>query len=127
MATGTATQKVFEGRTIDAEAPFVSGEFWEAGKMIRGEVVRIYETILEGKKSLAYVVELDGEHVEIDGEDWERVSIGNLAGFRMALQAAGIERLFLKDTIEMECESVKAAKKQGYSPRANFRIRVTRS
>jgi hypothetical protein len=125
--TATATAKVFEGRTLDAEAPFVSGEFWETGKTIRGEVVRIYETVLDGKKSLAYVVELDGETVYIDGEEWERVSIGNLAGFRMALQAAGIERLFLKDVIEMECESIKAAKKVGYSPRANFRIRVTRS
>jgi hypothetical protein len=122
----TALQKVLEGRTVDAEAPFVSGEFWTVGKIVKGEVVRIYPTTLDGKSSLAYVIELE-DPVEIDGEDWERVSVGNLAGFRMALQACGTERLFLKDSIEMECESIKPAKKEGYSPRPNFRLRISRS
>ncbi len=117
--------KVFEGRTVDAEAPFLSGEFWEVGKIVVGKVVRVYPTTLDGKTSLAYVVELS-EPVTIDGEDWDRVSIGNLAGFRMALQAGGIEELIVNDVIEMECESIKAAKKPGYSPRRNFRVKVLR-
>jgi len=124
--TGTATAKVFEGRTLDAEAPFASGEFWAIGKILKGEIVRIYQTVMDEKPSLAYVVELE-DPVEIDGEDWERVSIGNLAGFRMALQAAHQDRLYLKDVIEMECESIKKAKKEGYSPRPNFRLKITRT
>src|SRR5258707_14143383 len=122
MATGTAATKIFEGRSLDVEAPFASGEFWEIGKIIKGEVVRVYTTELEGKSSLAYVVELD-DPVEIDGEEWERVSIGNLAGFRMALQAAHIERLYMKDLIETECESIRKAKTEAYSRRANFRVK----
>lgn len=122
----TATQKVFEGRTLDADAPFLSGEFWTQGKMVTGEVVRIYPTEMEGKQSLAYVLSLQ-EPVEIDGEDWELVSIGNLSGFKLAMLGAGLERLFLKDLVELECQSIKPAKKATFSPRPNFRIKVTRS
>ncbi len=117
--------KVFEGRTIDVEAPFLSGEFWEVGKLIEGKITRIYQTILDGKPSLAYVLEV-GQPVSINGEEWDRVSLGNLTGFQMALQACGMERLFMNDVIEIECESVKPAKKEGYSPRPNFRLKVLR-
>ena len=122
----TAAAKVFEGRTLDVDAPFLSGAFWEVGKKIRGEVIHIKDTIFDGKSSLAYVLELD-EPVEVDGDDWERVSIGGLAGFKMALQACGVPRLFLKDQIEMECESIKLSKKENYSPRPNFRVLITRT
>lgn len=123
---GTATApKVFQGRTLDADAPFVGGDFWEVGKVIRGEVAKIKPSMMAGKNTLIYVIELDAP-VEIDGEEWDRVSLGNLTGFQLVLQDAGIDRLFLKDQIEMECESIKKPKKEGYSPRPNFILKVTR-
>ncbi len=121
----TATGKVMEGRTLDADAPFASGDFWEVGKTIKGEVSRVYATQFDGKSSLAYVVELE-EPVDIDGEEWDRVSIGNMAGLRLALQSCHTDRLYSKDVIELECESIKKAKKEGYSPRPNFRLKISR-
>src|SRR5713226_8362018 len=126
MASTTGTVKVFQGRTVDADAPFVGGNFWEVGKVIRGEITKIKPSMLDGKSSLIYVVELEAP-VDIDGEEWDRVSLGNLTGFQLAMQDAGIERLFLKDVIELECESVKKPKKEGYSPRPNFLLKVNRS
>lgn len=125
-AFGTAREaKVFEGRTSDVDAPFVSGEFWEAGKIIRGKVTRAFTSTIGEKSSLAYEIELE-EPIFMDGEEWERVSVGNLAGFRMALTACKTDRLYKDDEIEIECESVKKPKKEGYSPRPNFRLKITR-
>src|SRR5712664_1288355 len=111
--------QTFEGRTADAEAPFLSGSFWTVGKTIRGSVSRRFETVIDGKTSPAIVLDLE-ESVEVDGEDWDRVSVGNLAGIRMAAQSAKDEQgksapivLKVKDVIEIECESIKPAKKEG--------------
>jgi len=112
----------FEGRTVDAEAPFLSGAFWKPGVLVRGVVSKIY---VDKDQRTNYVLELESP-VEIDGEEWDRVSIGNLAGFKMALQAMHMERLRVKDILEMECEDIKPAKKEGYSPRPNFRLKVVR-
>lgn len=125
MATpAPGTGKVFHGRTLDADAPFVGGDFWETGKWIQGEVTKVKPSTLGGHK-FSYLVELESP-VEIDGEEWDRVTIGGLTGFSMALQAAGIDRLYPKDLIRMECESIKKPKKEGYSPRPNFAITVNR-
>jgi hypothetical protein len=119
--------QVFEGRTSDAEAPFVSAAFWTEGKQISGVVTKIFMSQASPDKQpdTCYVLTLD-EPVELDGEEWDRVSVGNLAGFRMALQAMGLDRLKVKDALEMECTDIKAAKKEGYSPRPNFRLRISR-
>src|SRR5258708_1486743 len=125
-ATAEGRMKVFEGRTMDAEAPFVAADFWEIGKSISGEITKVFPSSIEGKSSMCYVIELESPIV-MDGEEWDRVSIGNLSGFRLAMTAAGIDRLYTKDLIELECESIKKAKKEGYSPRPNFRVRVSRA
>ncbi len=117
-------RKEYEGRTEEGEYPFVNAEFWTIGRMIRGVVVRIKETEIEGKKSPALELELDAP-VEIEGEEWERVSIGNLAGIRMALQNYRPEVIRVKDFLELECTSIKETKKEGFSNRINFRIKVT--
>lgn len=121
-----AGPKTFEGRTSDVDAPFVSGDFWEVGKIVRGKVTRPFTSNIEGKTSLAYEIELE-DPILLDGEEWERVSVGNLAGFRMALTACGTDRLYKDDQIEIECESIKKPKKEGYSPRPNFRLKIVRS
>lgn len=113
----------FSGRTEDAEAPFLTADFWKPGRSVRGAVSKVFTTKLN--QSPCYVLELE-DSVELADEEWERVSVGNLAGFQMALQAAGVERLRMKDIVEIECTQIKPAKKEGFSPRANFRIKVTR-
>ncbi|SRR6266851_6196065 len=117
------TRKEYEGRTEDAEAPFLNAEFWQIGRIIRGVVYRTKETEIEGKKSPA--IELDLETpVEIEGEEWERVSVGNLSGIRMALQNYRPNVIKSKDFLELECVSIKKAKKEGFSDRINFRVKV---
>lgn len=127
--------QVFEGRTVDADAPFLGGEFWKEGREVTGKVVKFFETtnIKNGVpvKAPAFVLFLD-EPVEIDGEEWDRVSVGNLAGFKMANDVArddkgkGLGRLQINDAVTLLCEGFKAAKKEGNNPRVNFKITVRR-
>ena len=120
----------FEGRTVDADAPFLGAEFWEEGKAVTGVVTKIFETqnVKDGiiKKSKAYVLVLR-DNVEIDGEEWDRASVGSLAGFKMALDVAKLQQLQIKDLVTIVCEGVKATKKEGHSPRINFKITVERA
>ncbi len=122
--------QTFEGRTVDADAPFLGAEFWKEGVSVTGIVTKVFETqnVQEGgivKKGKAYQLRLD-DPVVIDGEEWDRASVGNLAGFKMALDVAKVSQLVLKDSITILCEGVKAAKKENYSPRINFKITVSR-
>jgi hypothetical protein len=112
----------FTGRTADAEAPFLSGAFWKPGVHVRGVVSKVFQ---DKEQRTNYVLDLESP-VTLDGAEWDRVSVGNLAGFVMAMNSAKIERLRVKDIIEMECEDVKAPTKEGYSPRPNFKIKVLR-
>lgn len=114
--------QTFVGRTADAEAPFLSGAFWKPGVGVKGVVSKLFQ---DKEQRVCYVLDLDSP-VEIDGAEWDRVSLGNLAGFVMAMSAAKIERLRVKDHIELECEDVKAATKEGYSPRPNFNLKINR-
>src|SRR5260370_20773084 len=121
--------KKFEGWTVDAEAPFVGAEFWPEGRTISGIVSKIFDTDNEEGgvrvKTRAYVL-LIQIPVELDGEEWDRVSIGSLAGFKMAMDAAGISGLLLKDIVTLTCEGKSKAKKEGYSDRLNFKLSVER-
>jgi hypothetical protein len=114
--------KVYEGRTEDAEAPFLSGEFWEKGTEVRGIVERQYPT----ENGICYVLELE-RPVKINGieDEVSTVSMGNLSGFTMALQAARTG-LRIGDVIELECTGHKPPKQEGYSPRPNFAIKIVR-
>lgn len=131
--------EVFEGRTVDAEAPFLGAAFWSEGKTIRGLVSKIFETDMPAKenqpakKSKCYTLDLEAP-VDFDGEELDRVSVGNMAGIQMALSTMKRERdgrtgqltIQLKDILEITCEGVKPAKKENYSDRVNFRIRLIR-
>jgi hypothetical protein len=109
----------FRGKTEDADSVFLSADFWKPGNHVAGKVVRTFES----ENGPCYVLQLI-ESVKIDGEPVEEVSIGNLTGFRMALQAAGVDRLQTGDMIHLECTSLKSTTKG--SPRANFQIEVNR-
>jgi hypothetical protein len=110
----------FKGRTEDADSVFLGGDFWKAGRRVVGKVVRTFDT----ENGPCYVLNLP-EPVTIGGDEFDQVSIGNLTGFRMALQAAGLERLRVGDAIHLECTGLKPTTKG--NPRANFAIEVNRS
>lgn len=119
----------FEGRTVDADAPFLGAEFWKEGTQITGVVSKVFETTNQKNgvpvKAKAYVLQLQTA-VEVDGEEWDRVSVGNLAGFKMAMDVAKIGSLQLKDFVTLTCEGMKASKKAEYGPRINFKLKVER-
>lgn len=115
--------QVFKGRTEDAEAPFLTADFWREGVVIRGAVEKLFNTKLNNMP--CYVLNLE-DPIEVGGESQDRVSVGNMAGFQMAMQAAGVTQLRAKDIIELECTGVKKSKKEGYSDRVNFDLKVTR-
>jgi hypothetical protein len=112
--------KQFRGRTQDADSIFLGADFWTPEKEIAGKVVRTFDS----ENGPCYVLALLNP-VQIGGEHVEEVSIGNLTGFRMALQSAGLERLSTGDLVHLRCTSLKPTSKG--SPRANFEIEITRS
>jgi hypothetical protein len=111
--------KQFRGKTEDADSVFLGADFWKPGTKIVGRVVRSFDS----ENGPCYVLDLL-KPVEIYGEAVQQVSIGNLTGFRMALQSAGLQKLEVSDSIHLECTGVKPTMKG--SPRANFEIEVTR-
>lgn len=114
-------EQVFKGRTEDAEAPFLGGEFWKAGIVVVGVVERVFK--IEGRNN--YTVNLV-KPVEVENEPYDRVNVGESAGLRMAFQAARVSRLIGGDKIVLECTGETASKKAGNSPRRNFSIEVRR-
>jgi hypothetical protein len=112
--------KQFIGRSEDAAAPFLDAKFWTPGMRVAGKVVRTFES----ENGPCYVLELLGTETEVNGETAAQVSIGNLTGFRMALQAAGLDGLRIGDAVHLECTG-KTSTTKG-SPRVNFEIEVTR-
>lgn len=111
--------KTFRGRTEDADSPFLGAEFWRPGTEISGTVSRSFES----ENGPCYVLDLV-KPVQLDGEPVEQISIGNLTGFRMSLQAAGLDRLQVRDQLFLRCTSLKSTTKG--SPRPNFDIEVHR-
>ena len=113
--------KTFRGRSEDAagESTFLGAPFWKPGVKVAGRVIRLFESA-NGPCSVWELV----DPVQVDGEVVDEVCIGNLTGFRMALQAPGLEGLQVGDLVHLECTSLKSTSKG--SPRANFAIEVSR-
>jgi hypothetical protein len=109
----------FKGRTEDAAAPFLNAEFWKVGVKVIGKVTRCFES----ENGPCAVIRL-AKPIQINSEDYQEVSIGNLKGFVMALQAAGLNVLRVNDTIYAECTGFSETTK-GHN-RANFEIEVER-
>jgi hypothetical protein len=119
MAT-TKTQ-TFTGKTEDAEAPFLDAAFWTPSVKVLGVVERSYQSV-HGE---CYVLALS-KPVKLNNVEEDRVSIGNLTGFRMALDASKAKKLLVGDFVELECSAIQSAKKAGDSPRPNFVIKINR-
>lgn len=109
----------YRGRTEDAESPILGADFWQKGVKIVGEVLRSFLTA----NGTCYELHL-GSPVLIDGESWDRVSVGAMAGFRMALAAARLNELRPSDKLYLECTG-KTETKKG-NPRVNFSLEVSR-
>ena len=116
------TEQVFKGRTEDAQAPFLNAKFWAKGKTVVGVVERSFDT----ENGTCFVLH-SLKPIEVDGDDTDRFSVGGMAGFRMALQAAGVAGLRIGDKLYIECTGETPAVKEGNSPRVNFAIELTRS
>lgn len=112
--------KPIKGRTEDAEARFLDASFWKKGVRIVGFVDRSFQTV----NGECYVLVLQ-DPAEIDGESEEKVSIGAMKGFQMALQAANYPKLHKGDLLVAECTGLTTPKKEGHSPRVNFAIEIT--
>lgn len=111
--------RTFRGRTEDAAAPFLSADFFTPGTKVAGKVIRTFKSENGPCAVLALI-----DPVKLDGKLEEIVSIGNLTGFRMALQAAGLEGLQVGDQLHVECTG-KTSTEKG-SPRVDFEVEVTR-
>lgn len=116
---GKTMSKQFRGRTEDADSIFLSAEFWKPGAKIAGKVIRVFDS----ENGPCYVLDLVNP-IPMNGDTVDRVSVGNLTGFRMALQAAGLDRLQVNDAIHLECTGLKSTTKG--SPRPNFEVEITR-
>lgn len=111
--------RTFTGRTEDVDSVFLGAEFWKPNKKISGRVARVFDS----QNGPCYVLEpVDG--VEIDGEKQDTASIGNLTGFRMALQAAKVDRLLVGDMLSLTCTGLHQTGKG--SDRPNFLVEVVR-
>lgn len=111
--------KQFRGKTEDADSVFLGADFWKPGTAISGKVIRSFDS----ENGPCYVIDLVNS-VTVGADKVDEVSIGNLTGFRMALQAAGLERLQIGDMLHCQCTGLKTTTKG--SPRANFEVEVTR-
>ena len=105
------------GKTTEADAPFLGADFWTQGKSINGEVLYSFQT----ENGPAYALQLV-KPVEFDGKEHRIVALGNLAGFRMALQAAERIRLQVGDRVFLRCVSETESGKG--SPRVDFEVEV---
>jgi hypothetical protein len=111
--------KQFKGRSEGAAAPFLDAKFWAPGTKVAGKVIRTFES----ENGRCYVLDLING-TKVNGAKTNQVSIGNLTGFRMALQAAGLDSLLVEGAVYIECTG-KTSTNKG-SPRVDFEIEVTR-
>jgi hypothetical protein len=113
--------KKFQGSTEDAGGGFLGSDFWKKGVRIEGVVTGTFET----STGLAWSIRLNKE-VSVDGEKTDRVSIGGLKGFAMALRAAGVPdgELLTGDGIIAECTGTTPTGKG--NDQINFKILVDR-
>ena len=115
-------EKVYRGKTEDAAAPFLGAKFWSKDKNVIGVIERSFET----ENGICFVLH-SLKPLVVDDEQTERFSVGNMAGFKMALQASGLTGLRIGDKLYIKCTGDTPAVKEGNSPRVNFEVEVTRN
>jgi hypothetical protein len=116
------TEQVFKGRTEDAAAPMLGAKFWAKEKVVVGVIERSFES----EYGTCFVMRAL-KPVIVDGEEAERFCVGGMAGFKMALQAAGLMALKVGDKVWLKCTGETPSMKPDQSPRVNFEVEVTRA
>lgn len=123
------SKKTFEGKTEDAGAFILAAAFWKLGHVLRGTVMREFQT----ENGACFAIQLEkpltipGEVVspkqtgEVTGD---KFSIGGLKGFQMAIDASGCMKLLPGDVITVKATGETDTGKG--SPQVNFKIRVER-
>lgn len=122
-------KKVFEGKTEDAGAFILAAAFWKSGVVLRGKVMREFQT----ENGACFALHLD-KAITIPGDvvspkqqgevTADRFSIGGLKGFQMAVDASGAGKLLPGDIITVKATGETDTGKG--SPQVNFKIRVER-
>ena len=115
--------KTFSGSTEDAQSPILSAEFWKKGVRIEAKVIGIYQS----KNGPLYNL-LSKKPVTVKGEKGDKISIGGLKGFQMALRAAGIpeEKLLIGDAVIIECTGSQSNEDRELAPMVLFKVAVSR-
>lgn len=111
----------FNGTTEQAKAPILSADFWKKGVTVEGMVTGSYQT----RNGVCYEITLR-KPIKVNGHDEEKVSIGGLKGFEMALRASGADRLEVDDAVIIKCTGLTPAEKKGYSAMVNFDVSIDR-
>jgi hypothetical protein len=111
--------RTYTGKTTDAGSLILGASFWSKGMKIEGTVTRNFETA----NGTCYEIHLN-KPVQINGENARIVSVGNLKGFQMALNAAGLETLENGDKIVLGCVGTTSTGKG--NPRIDFQLAVSR-
>jgi len=122
----------FAGKSEDASAPILSAEFWKKGTKISGQVVRSFKT----NNGICYTIQLLSKisvnrantYPKAKGtEDLDKVSVGSLKGFEMALQASGVPegKLLFGDKVVIICTGRTPSGKG--NDQVDFEIEVNRN
>jgi hypothetical protein len=114
--------RTFTGNSQDAQdVPILGADFFRKGVKIEGEVTRQFPTA----NGICYEMRLKTP-VTVKGKKAERVAVGALKGFIMALQVAGVpdEKLLRDDKVIIECTGETPTDKG--NPMLNFKVAVAR-
>ena len=121
----------FGGKTEDATAPILSAGFWKKGTQIKGKVTRSFQT----DNGPCYSVQLPAPikvnrkftYPQDEGvEELDKVSVGSLKGFEMALQISGVPegKLIAGDKVQITCTGTTPSGKG--NDQVNFDIQIDR-
>jgi hypothetical protein len=121
----------FSGKTDGASAPILSAKFWKKGTQVIGKVLRSFET----DNGICYTIQLKRPlsvnrkftfPAENKTETLERVSVGSLKGFDMALQSSGVPngKLQYGDEVQISCTGTTPTQKG--NDQINFDVQVER-
>src|ERR1017187_8917834 len=89
--------KKMSGTTTD-QGPLLGADFWQKGVKIQGTIHGSFET----RNGTCYGILLP-KPLKVGKDNVKMVSVGNLAGLKMALQVAGAEKFEVGDRVLIEC------------------------
>lgn len=101
--------KQFSGKTEDGACPILRQSYWSKGITLSGKMIRKFRTSNGDcyEFHLPRTMEFGGRDIFPEQDQrvvkLEKIGIGEMAGFKMALAAAGLDDLLPGDIIELTC------------------------